>query len=141
MTINLKYKEQVDLLIEVISPVLHDERLALKGGTAINLFTMNMPRFSVDLDVVYLPVTNRDEFISGINSVFQNMAKRLTGYSYELKRTNQGIPKQARIAKNGVDIKVEINLILRGTVYPSKLLKLCQKAKDLFEKSTEAMCV
>jgi hypothetical protein len=41
MTTNLKYKEQVDFLLEVIDPVLDDDRLALKGGTAINLFTMN----------------------------------------------------------------------------------------------------
>ena len=54
MTINSKYREQVALLIEIIEPVLGDERLALKGGTAINLFTMNMPRLSVDLDITFL---------------------------------------------------------------------------------------
>ena len=63
MMTSLKYKEQVDRLLEVIDPALDDDRLALKGGTAINLFTMNIPRLSVDLDLIYLPVTNREEFL------------------------------------------------------------------------------
>ncbi|MBA3751515.1 nucleotidyl transferase AbiEii/AbiGii toxin family protein [Candidatus Dependentiae bacterium] len=44
-----KYKNQVALLLEAIEPALDDSRLALKGGTAINLFIMNMPRLSLDL--------------------------------------------------------------------------------------------
>ena len=28
---------------------------AMKGGTAINLFVQDLPRLSVDIDVVYLP--------------------------------------------------------------------------------------
>lgn len=81
---SLKYKEQVNLLLEVIEPVLDDNRLALKGGTAINLFTMNLPRFSVDLDLIYLLDSMKDdldknqqkaeefdkEFLKGQNEVF-----------------------------------------------------------------------
>ncbi len=138
--IDLKYKEQVALLLEVIEPTLDDVRLALKGGTAINLFTMNMPRFSVDLDLIYLPVTARDEFISGIEDVFQKMAKRLTAYSPEILRTKEGIPKQARISKDGTDIKIEVNLVLRGSVHPPQILELCQKAQETFQMSTKIMC-
>ena len=84
MTINSKYKDQVALLLEVIEPALDDSRLALKGGTAINLFTMNMPRLSVDLDLVYLPVTGRDEFLVGIQDVFQKMKMRLKIHSKKI---------------------------------------------------------
>lgn len=138
--IDLKYKEQVALLLEVIEPTFDDKRLALKGGTAINLFTMDMPRFSVDLDLIYLPVTARDEFISGIQDVFQKMEKRLAAYSPEILRTKEGIPKQARISKGGTDIKIEVNLVLRGTVYPPQILELCQKAQQTFQMSTKIMC-
>lgn len=33
--------------------VFTDDALALKGGTAIDLFTRDMPRLSVDLDLVF----------------------------------------------------------------------------------------
>lgn len=138
--INLKYKEQVALLLEVIEPTFNDTRLALKGGTAINLFTMNMPRFSVDIDLIYLPVTARDEFILGIEDVFLKMEKRLVAYSPEILRTKEGIPKQARISKGGTNIKIEVNLVLRGSVYPPQILELCQKAQETFQMSTKIMC-
>lgn len=138
--INLKYKEQVDLLLEVIEPVLDDDRLALKGGTAINLFTMNLPRFSVDLDLVYLPVTGREEFLVGIQDVFQQMEKRLLKYSAEILRTSEGISKQMRVSKGMIDVKVEVNLVLRGSVYPPQEMELCQKAQTEFEKSVRIRC-
>lgn len=141
MTINLKYKDQVSLLLEAIEPALDDERLALKGGTAINLFTMNMPRLSVDLDITYLPVTNRAEFLTGIEDVFQAMEKRLSKYSPEIIRTSEGIPKQARISKGKTDVKVEVNLILRGSIFPPEERVLCEMARQEFEKSVKVRCV
>jgi len=33
---------------------------ALKGGTAINFFVRDLPRVSVDIDLVYLPIGERD---------------------------------------------------------------------------------
>lgn len=140
MMINLKYKEQVDLLLEVIEPVLDDDRLVLKGGTAINLFTMNLPRFSVDLDLVYLPVTGREEFLLGIKEVFQHMENRLLKFSPEIVRTSEGIPKQMRLSKGKTDVKVEVNLVLRGLVYPPQEMELCQKAQTEFEKSVKIRC-
>lgn len=140
MMINLKYKEQVDLLLEVIEPALDDDRLVLKGGTAINLFTMNLPRFSVDLDLVYLPVTGREEFLVGIKEVFQQMENRLLKFSPEIVRTSEGIPKQMRLSKGQTDVKVEVNLVLRGSVYPPQEMELCQKAQTEFEKSVKIRC-
>lgn len=140
MMIDSKYKEQVSLLLDVIEPTLDDSRLALKGGTAINLFTMNMPRLSVDLDLVYLPVTTRDEFISDIIDVFQKLERRLAAYSPEILKTKDGIPKQARLSRGTTDVKIEVNLVLRGTVYPPQVLELCSKAQEVFQMSTKVLC-
>ena len=41
------------LLTQVAPLVFVDGTFALKGGTAINLFLRNMPRLSVDLDLVF----------------------------------------------------------------------------------------
>jgi hypothetical protein len=102
---------------------------------------MNMPRFSVDLDLVYLPVTGREEFITGIRDVFQKMEQRLKSYTTEVLKTTEGLPKQLRISKGPSKIKVEVSLILRGSIYPPKLLELCSKAQQEFEKSVNILCV
>jgi len=53
------YRAQVDLLLQVLPYVAKEKIFALKGGTAINLFVREMPRFSVDIDLTYLPVDSR----------------------------------------------------------------------------------
>ena len=57
-----EYIHQVNLLLDVLPYVMQDSRLALKGGTAINLFYREMPRLSVDIDLCYLPIENRSQF-------------------------------------------------------------------------------
>ena len=50
---NRVYLDTARLLTQVAPVVFVDDRLALKGGTAINLFIRDMPRLSVDLDLVF----------------------------------------------------------------------------------------
>ena len=49
--------EKVMRLIDILETLFSSEwkdKLALKGGTAINLFFRNLPRPSVDIDLDYL---------------------------------------------------------------------------------------
>lgn len=55
------YYKQVELLVRAIPHVATEACFALKGGTAINLFFRDMPRFSVDIDLTYLPETDRTQ--------------------------------------------------------------------------------
>jgi hypothetical protein len=50
---NRIYLDTARLLTRVAPLVLVDDTFALKGGTAINLFVRDMPRLSVDLDLVF----------------------------------------------------------------------------------------
>jgi predicted nucleotidyltransferase component of viral defense system len=50
---NKTYVETVRLPLEIAPAVFERPHFAMKGGTAINLFVENMPRLSVDIDVVY----------------------------------------------------------------------------------------
>jgi predicted nucleotidyltransferase component of viral defense system len=50
---NQLYLDSARLLARVAPLVLVDDTFALKGGTAINLFVRDMPRLSVDLDLVF----------------------------------------------------------------------------------------
>lgn len=138
---NSKYRDQVDLLLEVISPTFEDKRLALKGGTAINLFFMDMPRLSVDLDLNYLPLSVRDEFMIDIKNVFEGIKGRFKRYLPEIAYTSDGIPKQIRLSRGGTTVKIEINLVLRGCVFPPSERQLCDRAQKEFEKSVIVKCV
>ena len=55
---NIYYK-QVQLLLEALPYINNEECFALKGGTAINMFIRDMPRLSVDIDLMYLPIEDR----------------------------------------------------------------------------------
>jgi predicted nucleotidyltransferase component of viral defense system len=48
----------------ILPLIATEDILALKGGTAINLFVRNMPRLSVDIDLTYLPVLPRAESLA-----------------------------------------------------------------------------
>ena len=48
-----EYGDTVRLLLDVIPATLRSPRFAMKGGTAINLFVLDMPRLSVDIDLAY----------------------------------------------------------------------------------------
>lgn len=50
---NAVYLDTARLLTQVAPLVFVDDTFALKGGTAINLFIRDMPRLSVDLDLVF----------------------------------------------------------------------------------------
>lgn len=49
-----RYVDQVSLLVRAIPEIAREDIFALKGGTAINLFVRDLPRLSVDIDLVYL---------------------------------------------------------------------------------------
>ena len=53
------YRDQAQLLIDVLPYVAQQKVFALKGGTAINLFHRDLPRLSVDIDLTYVPVNDR----------------------------------------------------------------------------------
>jgi predicted nucleotidyltransferase component of viral defense system len=48
-----EYVDTVRLLLAIAPAVFKSPRFALEGGTALNLFLHDMPRLSVDIDVVF----------------------------------------------------------------------------------------
>lgn len=53
-------------------PVLKG-KLALKGGTALNLFVFDVPRLSVDIDLNYIGALDREEMLEDRSKVEQAM--------------------------------------------------------------------
>ena len=62
-----KYKKQVALSIRIMPSVYRIKEFAVHGGTAINLFHKNLPRYSVDIDLTYIPIQDRTTSLCTIN--------------------------------------------------------------------------
>ncbi len=61
-----------------------DEKVfAIHGGTAINLFLKDLPRYSVDIDLTYIPLADRQTSLNDINMHLKTIAKRQRKHSKE----------------------------------------------------------
>ncbi len=76
---NIYYAQTVRLLLTAAPDVFANDIFAMKGGTAINLFVQDMPRLSVDIEVVYVPwATPRDEAMQAIANELDAITGRLS---------------------------------------------------------------
>lgn len=67
---------QASLMVQVLPYVARERCFALKGGTAINLFLREVPRLSVDIDLVYVPIESRDDTLAGIHATLETTGVR-----------------------------------------------------------------
>ncbi len=59
-----KVRHLLELLESLCSHPFLKERIALKGGTALNLFVFQLPRISVDIDLNYIGSKDREAMLS-----------------------------------------------------------------------------
>lgn len=140
-----QYKKTVDLLLDILPMALKDERVALKGGTAINLFHRDFPRLSVDIDLCYLPLENRETTFKNIHQILRDLQKSLES-NLNLKVTVNGPFDEKKeiklVAKNGnVEVKIEPNFTLRSSLFPVVDIDLTPKAATDFQKNVTARCL
>ena len=115
---------------------------ALKGGTAINFFVRDLPRISVDIDLVYLPIGDRDLSL-------HEMSDALIRISGSIKSKIPGtkiIPRKIKgtdflsglfVQRQETIVKIEPNLVIRGSVHPPERRIMSPKARGIFEMSVE----
>ena len=70
-----RYAERVKLLVEILPTLAKEQRFALKGGTAINLFEHDLPRLSVDIDLTWLPVGDFASDVRDISAALEAMVR------------------------------------------------------------------
>ena len=135
--ISESYKSQADLLLQVIPHIAVEKTLALKGGTAINLFLRNMPRLSIDIDLTYLPFDNRETALTNISDTLGRIRERIeksipdtTVNSHFVEGNDVKLLVQSKKAQ----IKIEVNTITRGHLYPAHLLQLNEAVQEEFKK-------
>ena len=130
---NREYLETARLLIQVAPLVFVDDQFGLKGGTAINLFLRDMPRLSVDLDVVFTDHTvGREEAIARINAAIRDAADRLRARQFAVYLPGTGSDGETKliVRRGAAEIKVEINTVMRGTVHPTRRANLTRDVKS-----------
>lgn len=131
------YLNQADLLLQVIPHIATEKTLALKGGTAINLFLRDMPRLSLDLDLTYLPFDDRETALTNISDSLGKIRERITksipGTTIN-KNTIKGNDVKLLVQSQNAQIKVEVNTITRGHLHPVRLLQVNEKVQERFKK-------
>ena len=129
------YADTVRLLLAIVPDVFANDIFAMKGGTAINLVVQDMPRLSVDIDVVYLPwQTPRDEALQAINQELAAIATRVAslGVQTRLVRSKDLGDTKLIVENESSQVKIEVNVVFRGTVLPAERRSLSAKTSDLF---------
>ena len=112
------------------NPVLKD-RLALKGGTAINLTVFNLPRLSVDIDLDYLGADSREEMLKNREVINLTLSKFMLASGYPLSPKTKNphsldswVYEYVNAVGNRDNIKIEINYSMRMHIFPVNEIKI-----------------
>ena len=120
--------EKVHRLLELLNgfrshPFLKS-RIALKGGTALNLFVFNVPRLSVDLDLNYIGAVDRQAMLDErlkIEKAVEDVCGRL-GISIRRAPSEHAGGKwrmsyMTAFGRSGA-LELDINFMLRSPLWP-----------------------
>ena len=136
-----RYRKQVALLIRIMPSVYKIKEFAVHGGTAINLFHRNLLRYSVDIDVTYIPIENRQQSLASIKQklleVKKNIEKTIPGVVVKHK------PDVWKLlcTLGDATVKIEVNATKRGIIGDVVELPLCEKARNEFSMGCKARTV
>lgn len=127
------YSAQVALLVRAIPEIAQEDIFALKGGTAINLFVRDLPRLSVDIDLVYLPIAARTDSIDAIHQGFARIARNLRKrLGVKVTEQKSGDGAKLIVRAGAAQIKVEVSPVLRGTVFEPEVRPVRPAVEDRF---------
>jgi len=127
------YKSQISLLLSVLPEVAKEGCFALHGGTAINLFVRNMPRLSVDIDLTYIPVEDRETSLSNISYTLLRIKATIEGVVPNVQVTHKEKELKLLISNRHAQIKLEVSQAMRGIILPASEMELCEKAQNKFD--------
>ncbi|MBC7525460.1 MAG: nucleotidyl transferase AbiEii/AbiGii toxin family protein [Flavobacterium sp.] len=135
MDANNIYSKQVQLLVRVLPLVDTEKCFALKGGTAINLFYRALPRLSVDIDLLYIPMDDRETALINIRAALSRISKLIiqTIPGSKVQDAHEQSEALRLIVSQGeVRIKVELSPVIRGTVFPEERMEVSEEVEREF---------
>lgn len=135
------YRSQVALLIRIMPSVYRIKDFAVHGGTAINLFYRNLPRYSVDIDITYLPILGREESLRNINQHLIEMKKMIERTVPGIKVIHKPEVWKLMCTLSMATVKIEVNGTKRGVIEPPTDMMLCEKAQQEFSMGCKSRIV
>ena len=122
---SLRIKDIIDFF--QIDNVLQNHFL-LKGGTAINLVFLDLPRLSVDIDMDYYPNDDKNTMISNRETITERIKESMLEQGYQLSNIRHShsldsfVFRYKNAGGNNDVLKIELNYSLRAHVLqPSRL--------------------
>ena len=125
------YADTVRLLLTVAPEVFANDIFAMKGGTAINLFVQDMPRLSVDIDVVFQPrQMPRDEAVAAIDAELAAIGQRVASLGLRARRLRGADASDTKLI-----VEFDAPILARDELYAGKLVAALdrQHPRDLFD--------
>ena len=113
-----------ELLIEFHKHNYLQGRLVLKGGTALNLFYLNLARLSVDIDLNYIGHVDRESAMKERPDTIKAVEQISTGLGYTIQNgTDEHALREWHLrytnhANRQDGIQVEINFLMRACALP-----------------------
>lgn len=134
------YADTVRLLLAITPDVFANDIFAMKGGTAINLFVRDMPRLSVDIDVVYTPWQHtREQAMAAIAAELDAISGRVAKLGLRTRTiASKDLSDTKLLVENEASqVKVEVNVVFRGTVLPTERRMLTGQTAQMFSAELE----
>jgi predicted nucleotidyltransferase component of viral defense system len=137
--VNETYLRTARLLTQIAPIVFADNDFALKGGTAINLFYRDLPRLSVDLDLVFRDHgVPRADALQRIDAGIRAMSARLRARGFiTMKPVTINSETKLVVQRDNISVKVEVNTVMRGTVHSVRMAGLTATASETLKADLE----
>ncbi len=115
--------EKVLRLLDILQGISHDPvlsgRLALKGGTALNVFYLQLDRLSVDIDLNYIGALDRDKMLAERPEIEAVLNRLLAGQGYKVRRQpsehagGKWVSRFASALGGNSTLEIDINFMAR----------------------------
>jgi predicted nucleotidyltransferase component of viral defense system len=92
-----------------------------------------MPRLSVDIDLTYISIEDRDTSLANIKTALGNIKTRIEKVVPGVRVIDRSDRGKLQISQGGTILKLEVNLVGRGTIADPVEMPLCSKAQEEFE--------
>ena len=119
--------EKVLRLLDVLQAIAEDRdlktRVALKGGTALNVFHLRLDRLSVDIDLNYVGAVDREAMEADRPLVDEALLRLLEAQGYQVRRQPPGhaggkwVARYGSALGGGASIEVDLNYMARGPLF------------------------
>lgn len=94
-----------------------------------------MPRLSVDIDLTYLPLKPRPQSLQAIDAAMNRIAARISKRIPSARVTEtrlEGAVTRLLVRTEGVQIKIEVTPVLRGSIYEPDLRSVTPLVEEQF---------